>query len=92
MKVSAEKAKVKISKGKIRHIQIEAAKNGVTVSHHREPTGGGKGEAATVYHGPEKPMVFNKTSAAHKHVKQLMSEMGGGGEDNSAEEMGEQEA
>ena len=80
-------------KGALRHIMIEPAEGGYSVTTHREPVrkkGGGE-EAMPMYDHNPKPHVFTHHAPMLKHVK---SELGVGastGEANTAEELDETE-
>jgi hypothetical protein len=75
--VKANKPKAAAApKRKVRSIHIERAGNGVTISHHREPPAPTKGGMASMMmEKPADPMVFQKMSKAHAHVKDLMGQM-----------------
>jgi hypothetical protein len=75
--VKANKPKAAAApKRKVRSVHVERAGNGFTVSHQKERPPMKPG--AMMMHEPDaQPMVFNKMSKAHAHVKDLMSQMGG---------------
>lgn len=64
-------------KGKVTHIRIRKAKNGVVVHHEREHPGMSAGRPMNHAEMSPDPAVFNDRAAAMSHVGGLMDEMGG---------------
>jgi hypothetical protein len=60
-------------KGKIRHIRVEPAKNGVMVHVHRESSGTNKG-AFLMDHEEERPTVHTTAESAKQHMGELCDE------------------